>query len=155
MKLMHRTAIELSRSFKRRILVQPDARSGSILEGDPVRIKQLLIILLDNAIAYSDRSVNLSLEEQEERILIMVRDQGMGIAQEHLRHLFDRFYRADQAKYRRTSGSGLGLSIAKKIVEEHHGTITVASQPSRGTVVTISLPKQQESRPPEETAEPH
>lgn len=155
LKLMHQTAKELSRSFKRRIAVQPDARSGYIVEGDPVRIKQLLIILLDNAIAYSDRSVSLFLEEQEERVVITVRDRGMGIAQEHLRHLFVRFYRGDQAKYRRTGGSGLGLSIAKKIVDEHQGTITIASELSRGTVVTISLPKQQESRPPEETEEPH
>jgi two-component system sensor histidine kinase BaeS len=72
--------------------------------------------------------------------VIAVRDSGEGIAPEHLAHVFDRFYKADASRSGSSTGSGLGLSIVKAIVERHGGRVTVASQPGRGTTFTLRLP---------------
>jgi signal transduction histidine kinase len=69
-----------------------------------------------------------------------VRDTGIGIAPEHIPHLFDRFYRVDKARARDAGGAGLGLAIAKSVVDAHNGKITVESQPGKGTTFTIWLP---------------
>lgn len=96
--------------------------------GDRKRIKQMLIIILDNAIWYSGASdIAVSVMENKRNIEIKVHDNGCGIAEEHLEHLFDRFYRVTETRNRNPDGAGLGLSIAKWIAEGHGGKIFVKS----------------------------
>jgi two-component system, OmpR family, sensor kinase len=110
--------------------------------GDADRLKQLVLILLDNAIKYTppDGGVTVGLRRIDACAEIVVRDTGVGIAEADLPHVFDRFYRADPARSRDPGGTGLGLSIARWIVEQHGGTIEVASAPGRGTLVRTRLP---------------
>ncbi|HKR82419.1 MAG TPA: HAMP domain-containing sensor histidine kinase [Candidatus Saccharimonadales bacterium] len=111
--------------------------------GDRQSLVQALVILLDNAIKYSDKKSVVHLKGSAgKQVSLSVHDQGIGIGTEHLPHIFDRFYRADQARSKQqTSGYGLGLAIAKKIVEQHHGEIHVASAPNKGATFTVRLPR--------------
>lgn len=108
--------------------------------GDSVKIQQVITILLDNAIRHSlpGSRVILKLAENGGQALVSVTDFGEGIAPEHLDKIFNRFYQADQARAK--GGSGLGLSIAKWIVEYHGGTIQVTSIPRVQTTFTVQLP---------------
>lgn len=112
------------------------------LFADQERIHQLLVILIDNALQYtpSGGQVSLSCTRAEKHVVITVQDTGMGIAIEHLPHVFDRFFRGDKARSRNSGGSGLGLSIAKWIVEKHGGRISVESLLGKGTNFTVTLP---------------
>ncbi len=108
------------------------------------RIRQLLLNLITNAVKYTPDggTVELSLEAEDGEAIMMVRDSGIGIAPGDLEHVFDRFWRADQARSRTGDrpGVGLGLAIAKWIVEAHDGTIAIQSRPGRGTTVRVVLP---------------
>lgn len=112
------------------------------LEGDAPSLVELITVLLDNAIKYSLKksSVDVSADSTEDTLVLRIADHGIGIDRRDIPHIFDRFYRADKARSRVTSGYGLGLSIAKKIVELHHGTIHVESIADRGTTFTVRLP---------------
>ncbi|MBA4537364.1 HAMP domain-containing histidine kinase [Bacillus aquiflavi] len=104
--------------------------------GDPIRIQQLLYILLQNAIVYTEKgSIKLLLKRTNGQILIQVIDTGTGIKKQDLQHIFDRFYRADTSRVR--NGTGLGLSIAKIIVETHKGKLAVESEFGKGSTFTI------------------
>ncbi len=107
-------------------------------------IVELFIILLDNAIKYSKvgGEVNVTLISIDSKVKITIVDKGKGIATEDIPFIFDRFYRAEKSRSKNDiSGFGLGLSIAKKIVEEHKGTILITSVLEKGTTITIQLPK--------------
>jgi heavy metal sensor kinase len=110
-------------------------------------LERLFMTVLDNAIKYTPGggNVTLSLRVESSAAVIEVADTGIGIAEKDLPHVFERFYRADQARSRETRGSGLGLSIAKWIAETHNGFIDLQSQPGQGTTVTIRLPLAAES----------
>jgi len=110
--------------------------------GDADRLKQLLLILLDNALKYtpSGGHVTIGLRQCVGGSEITVQDTGVGIAAEDLPRVFERFYRADPARSRDAGGTGLGLPIARWIVEQHRGSIHIASVPGKGTTVTVSLP---------------
>ncbi len=100
--------------------------------------------LVENAVRYTNPGgrVTVTVEAQQDQALLLVRDTGIGIAPEHLPHLFERFYRADPAR-RRTGGSsssGLGLSIVEWIVRAHGGTVAVESWVGRGSSFTVTLP---------------
>ncbi|MCB0239410.1 MAG: ATP-binding protein, partial [Anaerolineae bacterium] len=98
----------------------------AVIQGDPDRLKQLLLNLVNNAIAYTPDggTVTLSLHRRPDNwVRVAVADTGVGIAPEDLPHIFDRFWRQDKARSRKLGGSGLGLSIAKSIVEAHGGRI--------------------------------
>lgn len=112
------------------------------INGDEDRLKQLLLILLDNALKYTPDAgqVTLGLRHSNTEAELFVRDTGVGIAPEHLPHIFERFYRADPARSRDPGGTGLGLSIAQWITEQHDGKITLESQPGHGTLATVCLP---------------
>jgi two-component system OmpR family sensor kinase len=103
-------------------------------------IVQVLGILLDNALRYAPASspVKVRLSAVGGRAVIEVRDRGPGIAPEHQLHIFERFYRAETS--RTTRGAGLGLAIAKDLMERHDGTIEVSSTVGQGAVFTVSLP---------------
>jgi signal transduction histidine kinase len=105
-------------------------------------LSQLLINLVDNALRYtsSGGSVNVDVSERAGWAELSVADTGIGIAAEHLPHLFERFYRADPARARADGGSGLGLAIAEWITQGHGGQISVASELGRGSTFTVRLP---------------
>jgi two-component system OmpR family sensor kinase len=112
------------------------------VRGHPVRLHQLMTILLDNAIKYTpdDGTIEVSAHAVDGQAEIRVRDTGIGITEEHLPHIFDRFYRADRARSQDPGGVGLGLSIGHWIVTEHGGVITAESAPGRGTTFIVRLP---------------
>jgi signal transduction histidine kinase len=120
---------------------------GSVI-ADPTRLRQVLLILLDNALRYTPAggSIRLSTRAHGSRVQISVADTGSGIASEHLPHVFERFYRADGTRGEADNASGLGLSIAKGLVEAQHGRMHMESQPGRGTQVLVSLPAEVGSR---------
>jgi signal transduction histidine kinase len=111
-------------------------------EGDESRIRQLLVILLDNALRYTPEGgrIDVSCRQTGAGLELKVRDTGIGIAPADLPRIFDRFYRGDKARTRAEGGSGLGLSIAKWIVEAHHGKIRAESVLDQGTTLTVTLP---------------
>jgi len=113
-----------------------------VVEGDQTRLTQLLINLMDNAIKYTPAggSVTVTARQHDAWAILEVADTGVGIEPEHLPYLFERFYRADPARARAAGGVGLGLAISQWVVQAHGGTIAVASQPGRGTTVTVRLP---------------
>ncbi len=113
------------------------------IEGNASALIELFTILLDNAIKYSgkQKKIHLSLQKIADHLLIHIEDQGMGIHSDDIPHLFDRFYRADKSRTKsQVPGYGLGLSIAKEIVEKHHGLIHVASKVNKGSTFSIELP---------------
>ncbi len=113
------------------------------IEGDPVRLRQMVWNLLNNAIKYTPAQgmVKVSLQNHKESALLAVEDTGIGIPDKHLENIFNRFYRVDKARTREEGGSGLGLAICKFIVESHEGDIQVDSQVGKGTKFRIRLPK--------------
>ena len=113
-----------------------------VINGDDLRLRELLLNLVDNAVKYSHvgKKVQLSLVRTGDRAQLQVRDFGIGISQEEQSRIFDRFYRTDTARVHATKGTGLGLSISKWIVEAHHGSIFVESFPATGTCFTVLLP---------------
>jgi two-component system sensor histidine kinase BaeS len=108
---------------------------------DPDRMAQVLGNLVNNAMRHTPAGggIALSAEEQRDMVTLSVSDSGVGIAPEHLPHIFDRFYRGDESRYQENGESGLGLAIAKSIVEAHGGKISVASTLGSGTTVTVQL----------------
>lgn len=130
----------------KKIALKLDAPPAVMVYGDHERIKQLLYILLDNAIKYTpsggEIQVTLSVDEAENPpvLCLSVRDTGIGIPPEEQNRIFDRFYRIDKNRSKQMGGTGLGLAIAKWIVEAHHGTITVASSPGNGSTFTAKIP---------------
>ncbi|MEJ2214779.1 MAG: ATP-binding protein [Gammaproteobacteria bacterium] len=104
--------------------------------------EQAIINLVVNAIKYSEKNsgVHVSAIHQRGEIIIAVRDFGVGIAEEHLPRLFERFYRSDKARSRKLGGTGLGLAIVKHIVQVHNGSVAVESKQGEDTVFTIRLP---------------
>lgn len=110
--------------------------------GDRDRLKQLLLILFDNALTYTPPGgmITLSLTTDSEQAVLEVSDTGIGIAPEDLPHIFDRFYRADKARSRVHGGTGLGLSIAQWIVDQHNGQIDVHSEPGKGSSFVVRIP---------------
>lgn len=120
------------------------ALSGDdMILGDQESLEQVFVNLITNAIEYNkpNGSVTVSIKENADAILVDVEDTGVGIAPEHLPLIFDQFYQIDRSKRKGDKGSGLGLSIAKKIVEAHGGSIQVSSELGEGTVFTVLLPK--------------
>ena len=119
--------------------------SGNIniqVTADRDRLKQLILILLDNAIQYSQRSpeITIDLSETEGGLIFRVHDRGIGISNLDLPHIFDRFRRGKNAEVRNGNGFGLGLPLAKSIVEGHGGKIAVESVKDHGTDVSVYLP---------------
>jgi len=113
------------------------------MDGDRMRLLEMLVIFLDNAIKYSplNTAVSLSVTTAGQSVIVKISDQGIGINREDLPHIFERFFRGDKSRTNYdVSGYGLGLSIAKKIIDAHHGTIQVTSLKGQGTSFTISLP---------------
>lgn len=132
------------RADARGISVRSSISKAGTVMGDAASLTQLVTILLDNAVKYSPEGaeVKVNASGTGDEVSIEVVDQGIGIAAKDLPHIFDRFYRADEARTgSEYGGYGLGLSIAHLITELHHGTISVTSQPGKGTTVSVLLPR--------------
>ena len=108
---------------------------------DEYAIRRVLRIILSNAIKYSGDSKEITAEATitHEMVNITIKDNGIGIAEEHLPYIFDRFYRVDPSRTKKTGSSGLGLAIAKEIIDAHSGEIKVTSLPEKGTELVIIL----------------
>jgi two-component system phosphate regulon sensor histidine kinase PhoR len=113
-----------------------------LLQADENRLQEVIYNLLDNAVKYSrpGGTVFLRAELEGERVRISVADQGVGIPEADLPRIFERFYRADKARSRELGGTGLGLSIVKHVVQLHGGTVEAASEPGKGTTISVLLP---------------
>src|SRR5580692_9036083 len=112
------------------------------IKGDPHALRQLFLILMDNAVKYTPLGghVDVVVSTDDGFAFGVVRDTGIGIAAEDLPNVFERFYRADKARSRESGGVGLGLSIGRWIAEVHAGTIEVRSVPGHGSSFQIRLP---------------
>lgn len=111
--------------------------------GDAHRLKQMVWILLHNAVKFtpSGGEIKITLQDLDDTVYFTIRDTGIGIPEQDLPKIFDRFYRVDKARSRMDGGSGLGLSICKHIVDRHHGTVDVESKLGEGTKFKIRFPK--------------
>lgn len=118
--------------------------NDQIVHGDQDSLVQLLVILLDNAIKYSPAksTVSITSSHEDRAYVLHIADQGQGIAPDALPHVFDRFYRQDNARTisEEQDGYGLGLSIAKLIADRNHAMVTLTSKPGKGTTATVTLP---------------
>lgn len=126
----------------KQIRIHFDAPEKLMIYGDRQRLTQLLYILLDNAIKYTPNGgeVFLSLSIKGKELFIAIKDTGIGIKPEDYDHIFERFYRVDKARTRQAGGHGLGLAIAKWIVESHKGNIKVSSEIGKGSTFIIRIP---------------
>lgn len=105
-------------------------------------LQQIIIILLDNAIKYSEENTNIQIKAKQSQYetFISVEDFGIGIPKEYVSDVFNRFYRIDKARSRKNGGTGLGLSIAKRLISKYNGDIIIESQEGKGTKVTVIIP---------------
>jgi signal transduction histidine kinase len=112
------------------------------IQADADALRRALLILMDNAAKYTPRggSVRVGLRSADHDAVASVSDTGIGIDQQDIARVFDRFWRADKARSREEGGAGLGLSIAKWIIEVHGGSISVQSELGKGSVFSIRLP---------------
>jgi len=124
-----------------RLKLEGELRATTV-NGDDEMLKRMLLNLLDNAVKYTPPSgeISVGLRSQNGHALIVVTDTGIGIPAADQPRIFDRFYRVDKARSRALGGAGLGLSIARWIVEAHSGLLSVESIPDRGSVFTVELP---------------
>jgi two-component system sensor histidine kinase CiaH len=126
----------------KRVIIKTDIKPFKV-SADGDSLTDLIVILLDNAIKYSaeGKVVDIKTVKRGKEAIITVKDEGVGIADEDLPRIFDRFYRADSSRSKtKTGGYGLGLAIAKQIAATHEGDIKVKSQPEKGTTFTVILP---------------
>lgn len=128
-------------AFEKNIFLAADIEENIYINGVSDKLNQLFGIVLDNACKYTDENgkIHFSLHKKGNTILFKLNNSGAPIPKEHLSHLFERFYRVDEARTRSCSGYGLGLSIARSIVEMHHGKINITSSKEEGTTVQIEL----------------
>jgi heavy metal sensor kinase len=129
-----------------RLTVNTACEEGLSLQADPDRLKQVLLNLLDNAIKHTPDGGTVRVEATRSYnnfIRISVSDTGVGIPEQDLPYVFERFYRVDKSRSRANGGAGLGLSIASSIVQAHNGRVVVSSKPGAGTTFDVYLPAQQ------------
>ena len=129
-------------AFEQGKIIDTEIVPDVFINGDNSRLKQLIVILLDNAIKYSNEkgTINVTLSQNQDKMNFSINNTGEPISQEQITHIFERFYRVDESRAREKDGYGLGLSIAKSIVETNHGKIAVKSSKSEGTTFTVSFP---------------
>jgi two-component system phosphate regulon sensor histidine kinase PhoR len=118
------------------------AKKNLKLFGDKNKLKQVLDNLITNAIKYTEKGkVEILVEEDSKFGIIIIRDTGIGIHEEDLSRIFERFYRVDKARSREVGGTGLGLAIVKHIIEAHNSKITVKSKLGEGSEFSFKLKK--------------
>ncbi len=142
-KFSIKSAIDLCKESaeRKKVHILLDYDENCIVRHNPSLIEQAIFNLIDNAIKYSKvgDKVEIKISNQTDTLIIEVQDSGIGIPQEHISRIFERFYRVDRARSRTLGGTGLGLSIVKHIVQVHEGKIDVKSNVGKGTTFTICL----------------
>ena len=150
------TASPLQLAREVEAILRPEAGKKNVAiyvsgdEGDavisPDRLKELLMNLMENAVRYGKENggVEVKITRADESVTITVRDDGIGIPDEALPHIFERFYRVDKSRSKLTGGTGLGLAIVKHICQLYHGGLKVESELGKGTTFTVTLPAQGE-----------
>lgn len=130
-------------AFEQGVALDSDIPAGITVQGDAGQLRQVAAILLDNACKYAGEKgrVSVRLEAAQDKIRLRVQNTGEPIAPDKLKHIFERFYRADASRAREKGGYGLGLAIAQRIVAAHRGSITAQSDAQSGTTFTVTLPK--------------
>lgn len=120
-----------------------ESAEGALVNGDIAMVKQSIRIFAQNAAKYSSEgdTIKFAVKKQSQTVSYMIQDEGIGMQDSEVVHIFERFYRSDEARNENTGGSGLGLSIAKWIVDAHDGTIAVLSRPDFGTRFTVTFKK--------------
>jgi signal transduction histidine kinase len=129
--------------FENNILLEYDVEPHLSIHGNSEQIRQAVMILVDNAIKYvnSKGMVSIVLKKNNNNIILSVTNTGEGIPEEQIGKIFDRFYRTDKSRSRKIGGYGLGLAIAKSIIEQHRGKISAKNISNGGTVFSIELPQ--------------
>jgi two-component system, OmpR family, phosphate regulon sensor histidine kinase PhoR len=119
-------------------------RDNIYISGDSYRLKQIFINIINNGIMYTPKGgkVTVTIEENQHEVFVHVQDTGIGIKEEEIPRIFERFYRVDKARSRNSGGTGLGLAIVKHLVEAHQGQIKVKSKLGEGTTFTVKLKKE-------------
>ena len=127
---------------KAKLTLQGDIESEVFLQGDESKLSQVVYNLIDNAVKYTPAGglVAVTLTADSREAVLTVRDNGIGLPEQDIAPIFDRFYRVDKARSRATGGTGLGLSIVRQMVQLHDGEITVTSAANEGSVFTVTLP---------------
>ncbi|MCX7715321.1 MAG: HAMP domain-containing histidine kinase [Clostridia bacterium] len=129
-------------AFEQKKTLKTDIQPDIYINGDENKLKQLIVILLDNACKHSDKKgiITLKLKASQDKVKLSVTNTGTPIPQDQIPHIFERFYRVDKSRARENGGYGLGLAIAKSIVDALCGKISVQSSELEGTVFTITFP---------------
>lgn len=135
-----RNAMRLAAKLDQREMTISAEPESILIHADPAKVTQLLLILLDNALKYSERRIEVTVSASGDQAVIKLRDYGIGIPSDRIHLIFDRFYRVDEARTRETGGTGLGLAIARSIVLEHSGSIRAESEWGAGTTMIVHLP---------------
>ncbi|MDW7667305.1 MAG: HAMP domain-containing sensor histidine kinase [Bacillota bacterium] len=141
-KLLNKTLDNFEKRLsEKNIVVEKKIEENLEICADENKIRQLINIILDNAIKYNNKngSITISLKKERRYVKLMVKDTGIGISKDEIDKVFDRFYRGDKGRNREEGGSGLGLSIAKWIVDKHKGKINIKSEENNGTTINIYL----------------
>ncbi|WP_026486550.1 sensor histidine kinase [Caldanaerobius polysaccharolyticus] len=125
------------------IKLKRQIKDNVFIEGDRDKVSQVVINIISNAIKYTDSGgfIKVELEEGIGDVYVSIQDSGIGIPKEDLPYIFERFYRSDRSRSRKTGGAGIGLTIAKTLVKAHRGDITVESEEGKGTKFVVKLPK--------------
>ncbi|NBD26930.1 sensor histidine kinase [Paenibacillus glycinis] len=130
--------------------IEPELELADVtVYGDPDSLEQVWHNLISNGIKFAERQgeIAITLRQEEDEAVVEIRDNGRGIGEDELQHIFTPFYKADQARDYAVKGNGLGLSIAKEIIDMHHGSIEAASEPGVQTSFTVRLPIGRNSGP--------
>lgn len=144
-ELTDRALGSFERERKDRNLSMKVEGSCSLIQADRDRISQVLVNLISNAVKYTHDGgdIRITLSDMGTSVVFNIRDNGTGIPEEEIPHIFERFYRADKSRNRSTGGSGIGLAIVKSIVSAHGGTVDVESRLNEGSNFIVTLPKSQ------------
>lgn len=145
-RLCEETVKHLQEAYKREMIFQSEA-DCLYVHGNQDQLQQIIYILVNNALKYSDQEIELNLYTRDGYVVFQVKDYGPGISKEDQERIFDRFYRVDQARSRDTGGTGLGLPIAKTIAKSHHGELSVSSTKGNGSTFIFQLPHVNQTMP--------
>ena len=132
---------------KKKLTCEVSGEAAAVM-GDQRRLHQVIFNLVSNAVKYSTEggSIQIRVKQEKHKAVLIVEDQGIGMAEEELPLIFERFYRTDLSRSRKTGGAGIGLAIVKAIVQAHQGTVTVTSKVGCGSRFTVTLPAGEETR---------
>jgi len=135
-------ALAAPMAHDKQIRVERDLQKDVLYSGDAAFLRQLFLIFIDNAIKYSPAGTRLHISlSASEEVQIRFKDEGFGIAKEHVSRIFERFFRAPQTGSAENHSGGLGLAIAQAIVQAHHGSIECATELGRGSIFVVRLPR--------------